>query len=109
MKRTMLIGAAVTGIALALATPALVAGDAAKGRVKAITCMGCHGIPGYHNAYPNYPVPRVGGQHPEYIVAALKAYKSGLRDHRTMQAQAATLSDQDMQDIAAYFASATGR
>ena len=59
--------------------------------------MGCHGIPGYHNAYPNYPVPRVGGQHPEYIVAALKAYKSGQRGHGTMQAQAASLSEQDMQ------------
>ena len=108
MKRTMLIGAAVTGIALAFAAPAHADGDAAKGRVKAITCMGCHGIPGYHNAYPNYPVPRVGGQHPEYIVIALKAYKSGQRGHPTMQAQAATLSDEDMQDIAAYFASATG-
>ena len=106
MKRSTLIGAAVTGIALVLATPAHAAGDAAKGKVKSITCMGCHGIPGYHNAYPNYPVPRVGGQHPEYIVIALKAYKSGQRDHKTMQAQAATLSEQDMQDIAAYFASA---
>jgi cytochrome c553 len=106
MKRSILIGAAMTGIALALATPAYAAGDAAKGKVKSITCMGCHGIPGYHNAYPNYPVPRVGGQHPEYIVAALKAYKAGQRGHGTMQAQAASLSEQDMQDIAAYFASA---
>ena len=106
MRRTMLIGAAATGLALALAAPAWAAGDAAKGKVKAITCMGCHGIPGYHNAYPNYPVPRVGGQHPEYIVAALKAYKSGQRGHKTMQAQAASLSEQDMQDIAAYFAAA---
>ena len=108
MKRKILIGAAMTGIALALATPVHAAGDAAKGRVKAITCMGCHGIPGYHNAYPNYPVPRVGGQHPEYVVAALKAYKAGTRDHKTMQAQAASLSEQDMLDIAAYFASAAG-
>ena len=109
MKHTMLIGAAVTGIALAIAAPAHADGDAAKGRVKAITCMGCHGIPGYHNAYPNYPVPRVGGQHPEYIVIALKAYKSGQRGHPTMQAQAATLSEEDMQDIAAYFATAIGK
>ena len=108
MKRKTLIGAAMTGIALTLAPPVHAAGDAAKGRVKAITCMGCHGIPGYHNAYPNYPVPRVGGQHPEYVVAALKAYKSGTRAHKTMQAQAASLSEQDMLDIAAYFASAAG-
>ena len=105
MKRSMLIGAALTGITLAATVPAYADGDAAKGKVKAITCMGCHGIPGYHNAYPNYPVPRVGGQHPEYIVIALKAYKSGQRGHKTMQAQAASLSEQDMQDIAAYFAS----
>ncbi len=106
MKRVMLIGAALTGMALALVTPAHADGDAARGKTKAISCMGCHGIPGYHNAYPNYPVPRVGGQYPEYIVAALKAYKSGQRRHPTMQAQAATLDDQDMQDIAAYFATA---
>ena len=106
MKRKTLIGAAVASLVFALPAATYAAGDAAKGRVKAITCMGCHGIPGYHNAYPNYPVPRVGGQHPEYIVIALKAYKSGKRDHRTMQAQAASLSEQDMQDIAAYFASA---
>ena len=109
MKRSKLIGAAVTGIALVLAAPAYAAGDAVKGKVKAITCMGCHGIPGYHNAYPNYPVPRVGGQHPEYTVIALKAYKSGQRGHKTMQAQAASLSEQDMQDIAAYFAAASGQ
>ena len=108
MKRKTLIGAAVASLAFALPATAYAAGDAAKGRVKAITCMGCHGIPGYHNAYPNYPVPRVGGQHAEYIVVALKAYKSGQRDHKTMQAQAASLSEQDMQDIAAYLASATG-
>ena len=108
MRHKTLIGAAVIGIALAAAGPAHAAGNAEKGRTKAITCMGCHGIPGYHNAYPNYPVPRVGGQHAEYIVAALKAYKSGERGHATMQAQAASLSEQDMQDIAAYFASAAG-
>ena len=106
MKRKLLIGAALAGMGLSLAAPVHASGDAAQGKVKAITCMGCHGIPGYHNAYPNYPVPRVGGQHPEYIVAALKAYKIGQRGHKTMQAQAATLSEQDMLDIAAYFASA---
>jgi cytochrome c553 len=50
-------------------------------------------------------VPKLGGQHPDYIIAALKAYKAGERDHPTMQAQASTLSDQDMADVAAYFAS----
>ena len=81
-------------------------GDAEAGEIKAIPCMGCHGIPGYSNVYPSYHVPRVGGQHAKYLVDALKAYKNGDRGHKTMQAQAATLSDQDMADIAAYFAAA---
>lgn len=80
-------------------------GDAQAGQVKAIPCMGCHGIPGYFNVYPSYRVPKLGGQHADYLVSALKAYKEGLRNHRTMQAQAASLSDQDMADIAAFFAS----
>jgi cytochrome c553 len=83
--------------------PVLAQGDAEAGRLKADTCMGCHGIPGYTQAYPTYAVPKLGGQHAAYIVAALQAYKSGERVHKTMHAQAATLSTQDMEDIAAYF------
>lgn len=81
------------------------AGDVEAGKIKSQPCMGCHGIPGYNNVYPTYHVPRLGGQWPEYTVAALKAYRSGERGHKTMRAQAASLSDQDMADIAAYFAS----
>jgi len=67
-------------------------------------CAGCHGIPGYHTAYPEvYRVPKLGGQHPAYIVQALKEYKSGARNHPSMRAIAASLSDQDMADLAAYF------
>jgi len=80
------------------------AGDAEAGRTKAFTCMGCHGVPSYTNAYPTYHVPKLGGQHAQYLVGALAAYKSGQRSHATMQAQAASLSEQDMEDIAAYFA-----
>lgn len=80
------------------------AGDPAEGARKAKTCLGCHGVEGYRNAYPTYHVPLLGGQHAEYLVSALEAYRSGARQHKTMQAQAAALSDQDMQDIAAYFA-----
>lgn len=85
---------------------ALAAGDAEAGKVKASTCIGCHGITNYSNVYPSYRVPMLGGQHPEYVVQALKAYKSGERAHPTMQAQAAQMSDQDMADIAAYLTSA---
>ena len=90
---------------LAVSVNAFAAGDPAAGRSKAGNCIGCHGISSYTNVYPTYHVPRLGGQHPEYIVAALKAYKNGERKHTTMQAQAADLSEQDMQDIASYFAS----
>jgi cytochrome c553 len=69
-------------------------------------CAGCHGIPGYKTAFPEvYSVPRIGGQHAAYIVKALQAYKSGERYHPSMRAIAATLSDQDMADLAAYYAS----
>jgi cytochrome c553 len=78
-------------------------GNAEKGKALSNTCLGCHGIPGYHNAYPNYSVPKLEGQHPEYIVLALQAYRSGERSHLTMHSQASSLSDQDMADIAAYF------
>jgi cytochrome c553 len=89
-----------------LGLPALsaqAAGDAQRGFQLATDCMGCHGIPSYTNAYPDYRVPRLGGQHADYIVAALKEYQSGNRKHPTMHAQASTMSEQDMQDLAAYF------
>lgn len=81
-------------------------GNAEAGRVKASTCMGCHGIPKYNNAYPTYRVPKLGGQSAEYLAAALHGYKDGSRAHGTMHAQAASLSDQDIADIAAFVATA---
>ena len=82
------------------------AGDAAAGKGKTTMCAGCHGIPGYHTAFPEvYRVPKLGGQHATYIVNALQAYKSGSRSHPTMRAIAAGLSDKDMADLAAYYAS----
>ena len=79
-------------------------GDPVHGKAISYTCLGCHGISGYRNAYPNYSVPKLEGQHPEYIVAALQAYKNGERSHTTMHSQAESLSDQDMADIAVFFA-----
>lgn len=92
--------------ALVLGAGTAQAGDAQAGKIKASTCMGCHGIPAYTNVYPTYHVPKLGGQSAEYIVSALKAYKSGERNHPTMHAQAASLSEQDMADIAAYLSQA---
>ncbi|MDH3925480.1 MAG: cytochrome c [Xanthomonadales bacterium] len=83
-------------------------GDKESGQVKAYTCTGCHGIPGYKNIYPTYHVPKIAGQNYEYLVIALKAYRADERDHPTMGLQAEALSDQDIEDISAYFASLGG-
>jgi cytochrome c553 len=95
--------------AMALATMAsqaqagdTAAGDPALGAKKFYTCYGCHGIPDYKNAYPDYSVPKLRHQTAAYIISALQEYKTGERPHPTMHAQAASLSDQDMEDIAAY-------
>jgi hypothetical protein len=83
------------------------AGDAAHGAKLAYTCLGCHGIADYRNAYPAYRVPKIGGQHADYLVAALGEYRSGARLHPTMRAQASSMTVQDSRDIAAYFATQT--
>ncbi len=89
---------------LLLGQPAIAAGDAEAGKTLAYTCLGCHGIDGYRNAYPSYRVPKLGGQKAAYIVVALQGYRDGMREHPTMQAQSETLTDQQMEDIAAYLA-----
>ena len=96
----------VAGVALAwaLAGQAQAAGDAQRGKQIGYTCLGCHGIDDYKNVYPTYSVPKLVGQQPEYIVAALKAYRGKQRSHATMYAQASSLSDQDIEDVAVYLA-----
>ncbi len=91
-----------------LAQPALAEGDAEAGKELGYTCLGCHGIEGYRNAYPSYRVPKLGGQKAGYLVIALKGYRSGERSHPTMQAQATSMSDQEIEDVAAYLASLGG-
>lgn len=97
----------ICGIGVAGASAAA-SGDPAAGERKSATCAGCHGIAGYRNAYPPYSVPKLGGQHADYLASALSAYKSGQRAHPTMQAVAATLSEQDIADLAAYFSRPPG-
>jgi cytochrome c553 len=83
------------------------AGDPAKGREKTQMCQGCHGIEGWRTAFPEvYRVPLIAGQHEAYLVKALQQYKSGERTHPSMRGIAATLSDKDMADLAAYYAQA---
>ena len=85
----------------------LEANEISAGRDKAETCLGCHAVEGYFNVYPTYRVPKLGGQSPDYIFSALKAYKDGSRKHETMHANAENLSDQDMKDIAEYLSNHT--
>ena len=81
------------------------AGNADNGRQTASMCVGCHNIPGYKTAFPSvYSVPKLDGQHAAYVVSALRAYKSGERKHPSMRAVAASLSDQDMADLGAFYA-----
>jgi cytochrome c553 len=94
--------AAAPAPASATAAPAALVGNAANGKQLTYTCQGCHGVVGYKNAYPNYHVPRIGGQTPQYLANALNEYKQGKRKHPTMQAQAESFSEQDIADIAAF-------
>lgn len=100
-------------VALAASFPAAFAqglkGDAASGAKLNAMCIGCHGIPGYQSSFPEvHKVPAISGQNDKYIVAALEAYKKGERKHPTMRSIAVSLSDQDMADLAAFYATNAG-
>ena len=81
---------------------AIAAGDAAAGKAKAVVCSACHGVDGNS---PNPLWPHLAGQHAAYLVKQLKAFKSGARKDPVMQGMAAPLSDQDMENLAAWYAS----
>ncbi len=85
-------------------TSTVQAQDAAAGEKKATLCAGCHNIPRYQASFPEvHKVPMIAGQSAKYIETALAAYKKGDRKHPTMRGIAASLSDQDMADLAAYY------
>ena len=107
MNNTLIFAA----IACVLAAPVAHAQGAGMGAThsggKVAMCIGCHGIPGYKVAFPHvYHVPLIAGQNVKYIEAALKAYQSGERLHPTMKAIAATLSEKDIAELAAYYGEA---
>ncbi|OUD14146.1 c-type cytochrome [Thioflexithrix psekupsensis] len=77
-------------------------GDAEAGKGKTMVCMACHGTDG-NGAIAEYP--RIAGQHPQYIASQLKDFKSGARHNALMSPMAAALSEQDMLDLAAFYAS----
>jgi cytochrome c553 len=101
----ILLAAALSAAALGANAQAPIAGKSDSGKNKIYQCQGCHGIADWKTAFPEvYRVPKLGGQKAAYLVAAMKAYKSGERDFGTMRTMVSDLSDQDMADIAAYYA-----
>lgn len=88
-----------------VAADALSAGDPAAGKAKSTTCVACHGTDG-NSIAPNFP--KIAGQHEAYIVKQLNEYKSGARVNGVMQGMVAALSEQDILDLAAYYASQAG-
>jgi cytochrome c553 len=95
---------ALAGLSSAAQAQAPAAGDAAKGATKAAMCIGCHGIVGYQATFPEvYKVPMIAGQGAKYIVSALTAYQKGDRKHPTMKGIAASLTEQDMADLGAFY------
>lgn len=98
--------AAFAALAASITAPTVLAdGDIDAGRIKSWTCTGCHGSDAYKNIYPTYSVPKLRGQSANYITLALQAYRSGERQHPTMRAQAGSMTDNDIADIAAYISS----
>src|SRR3954449_5083250 len=107
MKKTLSLLLALSGAftAAQAQAPAAPGGDAKKGEQKIAMCMGCHNIKGYQASFPEvYKVPMIAGQNAKYIASALTAYKNGDRKHPTMRGIAASLSEQDINQIAAYYA-----
>jgi cytochrome c553 len=95
----LLVLASIANVAAA----ADVVGNAKAAKVE--MCIGCHGIPGYKATFPEvYSVPMIGGQSAKYIENALNAYKKGERKHPSMRGIAASMSDQEIADAAAYYA-----
>jgi cytochrome c553 len=106
MKKLLTV--AVAAMTLAGTVNAQVKGDIKAAESKVAMCIGCHAIPGYRSSFPEiYTVPVIGGQNAEYIVAALQAYKKGERKHPTMRGIAGSLTDQDMANLAVYYAAQT--
>lgn len=103
MKKTFAL-LALAGIAN-LAAAADVTGNADAAKNKVAMCIGCHGIAGYKATFPEvFQVPMIGGQSAKYIESALNQYKKGDRKNPSMRGIAAGLSDQDIADVAAYYA-----
>jgi cytochrome c553 len=107
MKKLLQISLA---LAAAFGGVAAQAQDVKAGEKKIAMCIGCHGIVGYQASFPEiHKVPMIAGQNAKYIVSALQAYAKGERKHPTMGGIAASLSEQDMGDIAAFYEQQAGK
>lgn len=107
MKRTLLtLSALLVASVTSFNTLAQdIKGNAIAGEKKTAMCVGCHGITGYNASFPEaHKVPMIAGQSAKYIASALVAYKKGDRKHPTMRGIADPLTDQDIADLAAYYA-----
>ena len=102
MKKLLMI--ALASLSLSVAGNAMAAGNASAGKAKSQACAACHGADG-NSMSADFP--KIAGQHEEYLYKQLKQFKSGERENAIMAGQVAGLSDQDMQDLAAYYASQT--
>jgi hypothetical protein len=104
LHNKILLSALFAAAGLLTTVASFATGNPEQGANKNRMCIGCHGIPGYRTAYPEvYGVPKIGGQHQDYIISALHSYRDKNRPNLTMQAIAAGLTDQDIEDLAAYY------
>lgn len=104
MNKALLLTLALCGI-WPVAQAQEVTGDAAAGKKINAQCIGCHSIVGYQSSFPEvHKVPMISGQNAKYIAASLNAYKKGERKQGTMRAIAGSLSEQDIADLAAFYA-----
>jgi cytochrome c553 len=103
MKRAPILALALAGV-LSGVTNAAHAQDARRGSGKVAMCEGCHQIIGYQTGFPKvYKVPMIAGQDAKYIAAALKAYRAGDRKQQQMRGIASSLTDEDIEDVAAWY------
>jgi cytochrome c553 len=93
-------------VGISVSVPAFAAGTSEAGKQKSQACAACHGPDGNQPTGPDFP--RLAGQHPDYLLKALRDYKSGARKNPIMGGQVANLKDQDMADLAAYFSEQNG-
>ena len=95
---------ALISLTMGIASTAMAEGSAQAGKAKSAVCAACHGVDG-NSVNPEWP--SLAGQHADYIVDQIAAYKFGARQNALMSPQAALLSDADTADLAAFFSSQT--